>query len=207
MLLKGVSAEGFLFFTNYDSRKGKELAAPPMTIVVEPREDRGRGGPVRVGQLGDLRAHALDQDVQIAHLAEQSTQPAELRAEPFDRREIRFEGLEVRTQSTGRDARVVDGVGVGDRSDLRILADQPDHAPRQRVSDECVQVRPGTEPRDSDLGLRLASERRLQLRGRRWLRSRPDQPIGKLPEEPPGPRALHLELDLAERRTGDPVDR
>jgi pyridoxamine 5'-phosphate oxidase len=33
VLLKGVDAQGFVFFTNYESRKGKELAANPMAAL------------------------------------------------------------------------------------------------------------------------------------------------------------------------------
>jgi len=34
VLLKDVGAEGFLFFTNYDSRKGRELAAQPYAALL-----------------------------------------------------------------------------------------------------------------------------------------------------------------------------
>jgi pyridoxamine 5'-phosphate oxidase len=34
VLLKGVDARGFLFFTNYESRKGRELAANPQAALV-----------------------------------------------------------------------------------------------------------------------------------------------------------------------------
>jgi pyridoxamine 5'-phosphate oxidase len=34
VLLKGVAAEGFLFFTNYDSRKGRELALQPSAALL-----------------------------------------------------------------------------------------------------------------------------------------------------------------------------
>ena len=34
VLLKGIDAEGFLFFTNYDSRKGRELAANPHAALL-----------------------------------------------------------------------------------------------------------------------------------------------------------------------------
>jgi pyridoxamine 5'-phosphate oxidase len=34
VLLRGVSADGFVFFTNYDSRKGRELAANPQVALV-----------------------------------------------------------------------------------------------------------------------------------------------------------------------------
>jgi pyridoxamine 5'-phosphate oxidase len=34
VLLKGVDARGFIFFTNYDSRKGRELAANPNAALV-----------------------------------------------------------------------------------------------------------------------------------------------------------------------------
>ena len=34
VLLRGVSADGFVFFTNYESRKGRELAANPQVALV-----------------------------------------------------------------------------------------------------------------------------------------------------------------------------
>jgi pyridoxamine 5'-phosphate oxidase len=34
VLLKGADADGFVFFTNYDSRKGSELAARPMAALL-----------------------------------------------------------------------------------------------------------------------------------------------------------------------------
>lgn len=34
VLLKGVDAQGFLFFSNYDSRKGRELAARPFAALL-----------------------------------------------------------------------------------------------------------------------------------------------------------------------------
>jgi pyridoxamine 5'-phosphate oxidase len=34
VLLKGVDAQGFLFFTNYDSRKGRELAGHPFAALL-----------------------------------------------------------------------------------------------------------------------------------------------------------------------------
>src|SRR4051812_19429837 len=34
VLLKGLSAEGFIFFTNYESNKGKELAINPQAALV-----------------------------------------------------------------------------------------------------------------------------------------------------------------------------
>jgi pyridoxamine 5'-phosphate oxidase len=34
VLLKGVDARGFLFFTNYDSRKGRELAGHPLAALL-----------------------------------------------------------------------------------------------------------------------------------------------------------------------------
>ena len=40
VLLKGVDARGFIFFTNYDSRKGRELAANPNAAL---RSNGGRG--------------------------------------------------------------------------------------------------------------------------------------------------------------------
>ena len=34
VLLKGVDSQGFLFFTNYDSRKGRELAGHPLAALL-----------------------------------------------------------------------------------------------------------------------------------------------------------------------------
>lgn len=34
VLLKGVDADGFVFFTNYDSRKGRELASQPLAAML-----------------------------------------------------------------------------------------------------------------------------------------------------------------------------
>jgi len=53
VLLKGVDAEGFQFFTNYDSRKGRELAALPFAAllfhwVVLERQVRIEGGVSRM---------------------------------------------------------------------------------------------------------------------------------------------------------------
>lgn len=54
VLLKGFDAAGFVFFTNYDSRKGRELAANPSAALVFywpylDRQVRVEGRCVRVG--------------------------------------------------------------------------------------------------------------------------------------------------------------
>jgi pyridoxamine 5'-phosphate oxidase len=51
VLLKGVDERGFLFYTNYESRKGRELAANPRAALVfhwplEPRRQVTAAGPV-----------------------------------------------------------------------------------------------------------------------------------------------------------------
>lgn len=55
MLLKGVDAGGFTFFTNYGSRKGHELAAVPWAALVFPWVALGRQVSVRgsTERLGD----------------------------------------------------------------------------------------------------------------------------------------------------------
>ena len=42
VLLRGVDAEGFTFFTNYDSRKGRELAHNPNATLLFPWAELGR---------------------------------------------------------------------------------------------------------------------------------------------------------------------
>ena len=51
VLLKGVDNDGFLFFTNYDSRKGAELSGRPAAVLL------GRGRGHRAGHLRCLRDH------------------------------------------------------------------------------------------------------------------------------------------------------
>jgi pyridoxamine 5'-phosphate oxidase len=63
VLLKGVGAEGFLFFTNYDSRKGRELAAHPYAALLFHWVELER--QVRVeGKVS--RASAADSDAYFA---------------------------------------------------------------------------------------------------------------------------------------------
>ena len=63
VLLKGVGADGFLFFTNYDSRKGRELAANPYAALLFHWVELER--QVRVeGQVS--RASAADSDAYFA---------------------------------------------------------------------------------------------------------------------------------------------
>jgi pyridoxamine 5'-phosphate oxidase len=63
VLLKDVGAEGFLFFTNYDSRKGRELAAHPYAALLFHWVELER--QVRVeGKVS--RASAADSDAYFA---------------------------------------------------------------------------------------------------------------------------------------------
>ena len=63
VLLKDVGAEGFLFFTNYDSRKGRELAAQPYAALLFHWVELER--QVRVeGKVS--RASAADSDTYFA---------------------------------------------------------------------------------------------------------------------------------------------
>ncbi len=53
VLIKGVDARGFVFFTNYDSRKGRELAANPWAALVFywPELERQVRVEGRIGQV------------------------------------------------------------------------------------------------------------------------------------------------------------
>src|SRR3989454_121688 len=55
VLLKGVDERGFIFFTNYDSRKGQELAENPQAAVVFYWADLERQGCV-AGEVSKLSA-------------------------------------------------------------------------------------------------------------------------------------------------------
>ena len=59
VLLKGIDERGFLFFTNYESRKGRELAANPHAALVFYWREAGR--QVRVaGRVSKLPAAESD---------------------------------------------------------------------------------------------------------------------------------------------------
>ncbi len=104
VLLKGVDDEGFVFYTNYDSRKGRELAANPACALLFPwhdleRQVRIEGLAERVDQAtsaayfasrprpSQLGAWASAQSSLVADRAELEASYAEL--------ERRFEGREV----------------------------------------------------------------------------------------------------------------
>jgi pyridoxamine 5'-phosphate oxidase len=59
VLIKGVDARGFVFFTNYDSRKGRELAANPWAALVFYWPELER--QVRIeGQIGQVDPEESD---------------------------------------------------------------------------------------------------------------------------------------------------
>jgi pyridoxamine 5'-phosphate oxidase len=60
VLLKGVDARGFSFYTNYESRKGRELAANPRAAMTFPWVDMERQVCItgRVSQLGREESEA-----------------------------------------------------------------------------------------------------------------------------------------------------
>src|SRR5207247_6145284 len=101
-------------------------------------EDRPREAQIAVGQLASMRVDPFDEDVEVADPAEELAQPPQLFADPLDRSEDRLEGLEVRAQTAGGDARVVDRFGIAARTDLGIVAQQRQNVPRDRVWNENI---------------------------------------------------------------------
>lgn len=98
VLLKGFDAKGFVFFTNYASRKGRELAANPRAALVVHwdglgRQVRAEGTVERVGEdesdryfatrprASQLAAHAARQSAPLADRAELDAAVAHREAE------------------------------------------------------------------------------------------------------------------------------
>ena len=110
VLLKGVDASGFVFFTNYESRKARELAANPRaalclywpTLGVQVRVE-GEVEPVTAGE-SDAYFTTRPRESQLGAWASAQSQPlpspAELRAS-FDRISARFAGQRCRDPTTG----------------------------------------------------------------------------------------------------------
>jgi len=101
VLLKGVGADGFRFFTNYDSAKGRQLAAAPCAAVILywrelDRQVRARGAVERLPEADSDEYFATRAaDSQIGAWASPQSEPIADRSELDDRvREIeqRFAG-------------------------------------------------------------------------------------------------------------------
>ena len=104
VLLKGVDEEGFLFFTNYASRKAAELVANPHAALCFYWSSIGRQarieGPVArlTGEESDTYFATRTRSSQIAAWASKQTRPLASRTElvaRVARYEVRFLGREV----------------------------------------------------------------------------------------------------------------
>ncbi len=91
VLLRALDGDGFVFFTNLDSRKGRELAANPRAALLFPWHPLGRQVIVE-GEAGHLAAEASDEywatrprGSQIAALASPQSQVVAGRAQLDDR--------------------------------------------------------------------------------------------------------------------------
>ena len=104
LLLKGVDERGFVFYTNYESRKGRELLAHPQAAMCfhwQPLERQVRIEG-RVTRVSDAEADAYfttrPRGSQIGAWASRQSEPME-HAGALDERvrefELRFEGTEV----------------------------------------------------------------------------------------------------------------
>ncbi len=116
VLLKHWDERGFVFFTNYASRKGEELAANPRGALVaywEPlgRQVRAEGAVVRTGaEESDAYFAGRRQRSQLAARASEQSRPLRDRAvleAAFAALEERFAGAEVPRPSTWGGFRLV----------------------------------------------------------------------------------------------------
>jgi pyridoxamine 5'-phosphate oxidase len=106
VLMKGVDERGFVFFTGYESRKGRELAANPRAALLFYWDPLGR--QVRVeGRLerttpaeSEMYFHTRPRGAQIAALASRQSEVLPSRAE-LERRVVELEG-----EHDGRDVPV-----------------------------------------------------------------------------------------------------
>jgi pyridoxamine 5'-phosphate oxidase len=106
VLMKGVDERGFVFFTGYESRKGRELAANPRAALLFYWDPLGR--QVRVeGRLerttpaeSETYFHTRPRGAQIAALASRQSEVLPSRAE-LERRVVELEG-----EHDGRDVPV-----------------------------------------------------------------------------------------------------
>ena len=87
VLLKELDARGFVFFTNYASRKGQELLANPLASLVfywpqQHRQVRVEGSVERLeDQASDLYYQSRPRRAQLGAWASQQSQPVDSRAE------------------------------------------------------------------------------------------------------------------------------
>jgi pyridoxamine 5'-phosphate oxidase len=104
LLLKGVDERGFVFYTNYESRKGRELLGNPLAAMCfhwQPleRQVRIEGRTVQVsGEEADAYFASRARGSQIGAWASRQSQPVERPGALFDREremEARFAGREV----------------------------------------------------------------------------------------------------------------
>jgi pyridoxamine 5'-phosphate oxidase len=86
VLVKSVDARGFVFYTNYDSRKGRELAVNPHAALLFHWEALGRQvrveGPVTRTSREETTAyaHSRDRSSQLSALASEQSRPVADRA-------------------------------------------------------------------------------------------------------------------------------
>lgn len=86
VLLKGADDRGFLFFTNYESRKGRELAENPRAALLFYWPELGR--QVRVeGPVERVSAEESDEYFALRPRGAQLTALASRQSEPLDSRE------------------------------------------------------------------------------------------------------------------------
>lgn len=104
VLLKGVDARGFAFFTNYESRKARELEANPHAALVllwiaQQRQVRATGAVVRLSaEESDAYFATRPRGSQLGAWASQQSRPLPQRAELEDRvaaLEARYDGAVV----------------------------------------------------------------------------------------------------------------
>lgn len=85
VLVKAVDARGFVFFTNYESRKGEELAANPRAALlfhweVQERQVRVEGPVERTARDQSIvYAHSRSRQSQLSALASAQSRPVESR--------------------------------------------------------------------------------------------------------------------------------
>ena len=104
VLLKGIGADGFRFFTNYDSAKARQLAAVPRAAIILywrelDRQVRARGTVERLSQVeSDRYFTTRAEDSRIGAWASPQSEPIADRSE-LDARvrevEMRFAGEEI----------------------------------------------------------------------------------------------------------------
>jgi pyridoxamine 5'-phosphate oxidase len=105
VLLKGFGPDGFRFFTNYESAKGKELAANPRAALVLywrelDRQVRIRGGVERLpAEDSDAYFESRPRDSQIAAAISPQSRPIE--REELERRYVAL-GVELGESDPGR---------------------------------------------------------------------------------------------------------